>query len=367
VPLALHPPLAPQLPFIVKRLDEHKILSMPVCTFGRNVFSGFVDIADCVRYVTTHFSNANPQTWEDFDRLWRNIDGFSATTVEQVMQTDAISQGNLKVAPVHPIPAGYSLFSAFETIARGGYERVAVVNAEGQISTIISQSMLVDFLAENIELLGDLRGRRVSDFVGLHAGAPCLVKESDRVISGFKKMRRWGVSGLGVVNDAGALVDVLSERDLRGNKLDAVSFWGAPTALTSCVDCFSIPCLTLALMIRIHRVAQDFTAASTPSRSRFAPITPRCHSASARSSRRTRSSTASARWRPSAFATCLCATPRTARSRPSPASTCCVRRCIRRSRRKVCSNFRILCTYFQCRGGQTRTHAHFVPECRLIN
>jgi hypothetical protein len=54
-----------KLSFITKRLDEHKILSMPVCTH-QNIFTGFVDCADIVRYVANHFSNANPTTWVDF-------------------------------------------------------------------------------------------------------------------------------------------------------------------------------------------------------------------------------------------------------------------------------------------------------------
>ena len=74
----------------------------------------------------------------------------------------------------------------------------------------------------------------MSDFVGLHAATPCKVTQNCTVIRGFQKMVRYNVSGLGVVDADGKLVDVLSERDLRGNKMNAVTFW----ALYSTVAAF---------------------------------------------------------------------------------------------------------------------------------
>jgi CBS domain-containing protein len=163
------------------------------------------------------------------ERLWDNIDGFSSTTVEQLLQLE-----NRHSSPRYPIPAGYSLFHAFELLARSGFERVCITNAEGQIASIISQSMLIDYMHENVAQLGSvLRNRRIADFVGLHPGAPCRVKTTDKVVTGFQKMSRWNVSGLGVVDLNGKLVDVLTERDLRGNKLDAISFWGLYSTVAS--------------------------------------------------------------------------------------------------------------------------------------
>ena len=61
---------------------------------------------------------------------------------------------NTKVAPHHPIPAGYSLFHSFELMARSGYQRVAITNSVGQIASVISQSMIIDWMQENVGLLG---------------------------------------------------------------------------------------------------------------------------------------------------------------------------------------------------------------------
>lgn len=84
---------------------------------------------------------------------------------------------------------------------------------EGVIVDVITQSMLIDFLWQNIERIGSIADAKVADLKGTR---PVLtVQEDTKAIVAFREMAHSGVSGLAVLDGNGKLVDNISMRDLK--------------------------------------------------------------------------------------------------------------------------------------------------------
>jgi CBS-domain-containing membrane protein len=208
------------LPEAFNNLCQQRILAMPVVTKGNIKFYGFLDMCDIVNFVTRNLGNYTWQNELEFSQTYNQTSRFNSATVKDVM-----SFKSWKSSPYHPVDSGYSLFSVFEMLARSGFHRVAVLNAEKQIATVITQSMMLDWIHQNLNLLNPtLRNLSAADMV-LHHNVPHLVKSTDRTLLAFEKMTEYDISGLGVVDENGKLTDVISNRDLRGLNADASSIW----------------------------------------------------------------------------------------------------------------------------------------------
>ena len=58
------------------------------------------------------------------------------------------------------------------------------------------------------------------DFPPIYTGKPICIKETENTIAAFTKMTENNISGLGVVDLYGALVDVITIKDLRSITMD---------------------------------------------------------------------------------------------------------------------------------------------------
>ncbi len=203
-----------------KNLSEQGILSMPVVTASNIRFYGWLDMIDVVTYITRTFANHSWSNEGEFTKFFNEVRGFNEATVK-----DAMVHKNWKTSNSHPIAADCSLFHAFEMMARSGAARVAVLTPDRQIATIITQSMMVNYIHANMALLSNEVRRMPVSAMLLHHHEPYLVRATDKALLAFQTMSEKGVTGLGVVDAHGKLVDVISARDLRGLTIDAASFY----------------------------------------------------------------------------------------------------------------------------------------------
>jgi CBS domain-containing protein len=205
-----------------KQLGERGFLSMPVVTTGVNAcFCGWLDMADIASFIAFKFSNHTWASAEDFATFYEQSKCWYDATVR-----DAIGKlTNFRVPPSYAISGDCSLFQVFEMMARSDVPRVAVLTPERQVATVITQSMMVRHVHANMALLSsELRHMPVSAML-LHHDEPVCVRTTDTAMLAFQIMSEKGVTGLGVVDAHGALVDVISVRDLRALTIDAASFY----------------------------------------------------------------------------------------------------------------------------------------------
>jgi CBS domain-containing protein len=206
------------LPVAFKKLVDEEILSAPVLNKNHK-FYGFVDMLDLVAYVVREFGRESV-TFEDIEEMFEREDKFKVAKVHEIMLYP-VSKAN----PFHPIQKGYSLFHAFEILAWSGLHRVPVVDGSMHVVDVITQSMLVRYLYENMPALGSRRYMRVAD-MKFPPGVVVYTTNNVKAITAFNTMVEKGVSGLPVVDEkTGWLVDNISIRDLRGIRDDAKLFW----------------------------------------------------------------------------------------------------------------------------------------------
>ena len=205
-----------------KELGERGFLSMPVLTAGANVcFCGWLDMADIASFIAFKFANHTWASAEDFATFYAESKCWYDATV-----SDAIGKvTNFRIPPSLTVAADCSLFQVLEMMARSDVPRVAILTSEQQVATIITQSMMVRHVHANMALLSnELRRMPVSAML-LHHDEPYCVRTTDKALLAFQIMSEKGVTGLGVVDAHGKLVDVISARDLRGLTIDAASFY----------------------------------------------------------------------------------------------------------------------------------------------
>jgi len=83
--------------------------------------------------------------------------------------------------------------------------------------------MLVDFLWQNLELIGDFADMKVQDL--WKKKEVVSIEESEKTYRAFREMIVRKVSGIAVVDKDGSLVDNISFRDFKGTHSEARTFW----------------------------------------------------------------------------------------------------------------------------------------------
>jgi len=208
------------VPVAFRKLVNTNVLSIPVLT-KQGKFYAMMDSFDLVSFVTQEFADVELMNFVDIEALFEKEKQFNDTTVGEI-----IKHPKRINSPFHPLTKGFSLFSAWEALALGGYHRVPVVDDENQICDIITQSMLIDFLYQNMEKINELGDREIKDLKCMKNQAKVsTISKHSRAITAFREMIRLNVHGLAVVDDHGYLVDNISLRDLRGVHPDVNVFW----------------------------------------------------------------------------------------------------------------------------------------------
>jgi len=205
---------------VFKGLVKHNFLSVPVLQKTKHKWFGFIDLADIVLYVVQNFGEEKLSMEEDFWKLVEREEEFQQKTVNDLMRYP-LSRRN----PFHPVKVGYSLLYAIEALAKEhNLHRIPVIDQDRKLVNLITQSQVVRFLQENMQLLGSKRHIMVKELHGVihHVFS---INIDQKAIEAFNQMVEKGVSGLAVVDNTGKLRGNLSLRDLKGMSTDARFFW----------------------------------------------------------------------------------------------------------------------------------------------
>lgn len=215
---------------VFKGLIQHNFSSCPVLQKTKNKWYGFLDIANIVKFIVQNFEESTLSEHTNIMELLEETDNFKDLQVADLMKNPL---GIL--TPYHPLYMGYSLFSAYEVMARSNLHRLAIVDANRMLISVITQSQLVEFTYRNIALLGPKRSKLVKDMpYNLHE--VYHVKPSDIALKAFSVMAEKKVSGIAVLDDHGLLVDQISVRDLKAMAPDGRLFWRLYKPVSDYID-----------------------------------------------------------------------------------------------------------------------------------
>ena len=210
------------------KMVKNNLSSLPVVTDVKGNFYGCLDIAQIVTFISRNFANYNFKSFEDFDQVFKSVRKFHDTSVGDLVKGLLFALlffelGLWYKRSAEMLNYNYSLFNAFEYLARG-YHRLVICDGARKIQTVVTQSMAIDYVRNNFDLIRDsIRLKKVSAFVGL--SSTISICETERPLLAFTMMSDYNIRGLGVVNREGVLVDAISARDLRGLSMESDSIW----------------------------------------------------------------------------------------------------------------------------------------------
>lgn len=192
-----------------KRLIDGKVLSLPVWSRSHKRYTGLIDVVDFVTFIHQHFS-ADILRADDVSKFLSAKDRFTSHTVGKVCN---LSERN----PWYPVEHSAPLLRLLETVCRHNIHRVPVVEGDGELFCMLSQSDLVALVAANIHNalfvpMGTLvlRDARIGTWGAVHS-----VAQTEPALVAFEKIAKARVQGVAVVDDKGLLVSNISASDLR--------------------------------------------------------------------------------------------------------------------------------------------------------
>jgi len=203
---------------VFKGLIQHNFSSCPVLQKTKNKWYGFLDMANIVKFIVQHFEEGTLSSHTNIMALLDETDNF-----KECLVNDIIKKPMGIMTPYHPVYVGYSLYAAFEVMARSNLHRLAIVDHQRALVSILTQSQLVEFAFRNIALLGAKRSKKVKD-MSYNMHEVFSVKPNDLALRAFNLMSEKNVTGVAVL-DEGVLVDQISMRDLQAMAPDGRLFW----------------------------------------------------------------------------------------------------------------------------------------------
>jgi CBS-domain-containing membrane protein len=172
-------------------------------------FTGLIDVADIVAVITKHFSQ---------DVLKKdNVEQFLSAKGRFTTLTVAATCNESHRNPWYPVDKSASVARVVDTCCRGNIRRVPLLEADGEFYTLVSQTDVISFIAQQLHspLLQGLAQRAVrAGGIGTF-GQVHSVAEADPALDAFRLISEHQVQGVAVVDAAGHMRANISASDLR--------------------------------------------------------------------------------------------------------------------------------------------------------
>lgn len=197
-------------------LNEHHFISAPVLEGGdANKFYDFLDVLDCCSFLLTCFPHdVDSVTEESLKQFVDSGETFAKATVKTVVDA-ARGLTLIEGRRVWPVKLETSLDKVFDLFWMG-IHRVPVIESTGRITTVLTQSDVIAFLAQNIHILGESRWRTLEELnVSAVVDKVEAASMEELTIKAVHRLYAKQVSAIPVVDSEGRLVANLSASDLR--------------------------------------------------------------------------------------------------------------------------------------------------------
>lgn len=184
-------------------LIDNRILSVPLYEVERQRYVGFLDITDVVHQFLKTLTPEELRA--GYDNFKSKFAGITCKDVSDISGKNPWRGVDAKA----PLQAVVDLLNQYKV------HRIPVIDSTGELYTILSQSRVVQYLANYIELFpfaSDTVGNRK---LGYRDDVVVVPKDS-LAKDAFEVMCAKGVSGVGIVDDNNQLIGTVSTSDLRG-------------------------------------------------------------------------------------------------------------------------------------------------------
>jgi len=195
------------------KIIENNITSVPVYDSRTKNYLGFVDIIDIATYILNHVPESEIKHSPD------NVHALNKIGSIRCDQIVNLSQRNPYIA----IGSEATVGTAIELILKYSVHRLAIIDAEGSPVTLLTQSRLVQFLAENLDKFPKLCKKCVADFKLGYTNVVSITQDQS-IRSAIELMHKNCVSGVPIVDSENKIIGTFSHSNLRVLKYDFSNF-----------------------------------------------------------------------------------------------------------------------------------------------
>jgi CBS domain-containing protein len=191
-----------------KTLVDNNILAAPVLDEKTNKFTGFLDIRDLVSFVVFVDDDQKSDVPQNLHELIMHGCKLFKAELDGVTVT-YLSRRN----PFHQVSTTDSLLKVCEDLSKG-LHRVPVVDQQGKLVNIISQSSIISFLSKHEKTIKSQVHQTLGE-LNLGTKPVISVKQDTPAIDTFRLMDKKKISGVAVVDNHGRFVGNTSASDLK--------------------------------------------------------------------------------------------------------------------------------------------------------
>jgi CBS domain-containing protein len=192
----------------LKLMIGRNILSVPVLSStdqGRKI--GLIDMTDIVKYILDVVQKE--ELTDD------NLDAFLEHKGDIFHSASAEKVGNLsKNNPCVPVSSGSNLADVAHILAEHGVHRIPVVNRNGDVVNLITQSTVVDLLAKHVDSLGSIVSDTLHELQMGYKPVISILKDN-KVIEAFALMVKFRISAVCIVDNTHSFVGNISVKDIQ--------------------------------------------------------------------------------------------------------------------------------------------------------
>lgn len=198
-------------------MAKNNILCAPVRDFATKEYVGLIDVIDIACYMVDHLKKTEigklSSNYVDFLQKEDLFTGRLATAVVDLAKRNQL----------HPVSEEATLLDVVQKMVDNHVQRVPVVDRNGNIKDLITQSAVMTHIAKHVEFLSPFLQKTLKD-LNLAAKDVISVDARKPAIEAFKLMVEKRISGLAVVDNSGKLMANVSAYDLRSLQQDSRLF-----------------------------------------------------------------------------------------------------------------------------------------------
>jgi len=194
----------------LRKLISNRIIAVPVVepTTHKVIF------AISVMHLLNRFLGLFSESEMSGETLQQLVDKRCEIANEQIGDWIARERQDLhELDPVITLPHMSDLFAAIRELLEKRAHRVIITDEQGKLVNIITQSTVCRFVDVIFDLLP--RAEQSVEQLGCYSKQVFTINEHEKAINAFKLMKEKKVSGIGVVDDLGTLIGVISADDLK--------------------------------------------------------------------------------------------------------------------------------------------------------
>jgi len=192
-------------------LLENNILSAPVWDASINKYIGFLDIRDLVAFVVFVYDNQKVQDNSRLEDLILHGEGQFHTLTTDGVTVSYLSRRHKFVT----VKETDTLEKATHVLSDQSIHRVPVVDDAGQVVNIISQSSLVQIIAQHcIKITSEEPDLTIEELPSVGSSPVLAVPKTESVINTFRILDLKNKSGIALVDGDNRLVGTTTGKDL---------------------------------------------------------------------------------------------------------------------------------------------------------